>query len=118
MTGTYDIVKEDTLISAIPIHEESRKDPADRDMSFLGITLIKECTRDGMLVDNGGRYVQLDVQFVGSPVCSATIWGKRVSGEADSGAMQFSGVETTRLGIKNSWTWKPDLCEPRTRFLS
>ena len=117
MLGAYDIVEEDTLISARPIHEKSRKDPADRDISVLEITLIKECNQNGTLVNNGGRYVRLDVQFVGSPARSATIWGKRVSGEAYSGAVQFSREEKWRLGIEKQWMWKPDLSELRIKFL-
>ena len=117
MLSAYDIVVEDTLISAIPIHKQSRKDPADRDISVLGITLIKESNQDGTLVNNGGRYIRLDVQFVGSPARSATIWGKRVSGEAFSGALQFTREEKWRLGIEKQWTWKPDLCELRINFL-
>ena len=85
-------------MSAIPIHEKFRKDPADRDVSFLGIT-TKGCTHDGMLMDNSGRYVQLYIHFVGSPFRSATIWGKRVSGEADSEAVQFSREEIYSLGL-------------------
>ena len=120
MTGAYDIVKEDTLVYARPIHERSRKNPADRDIEVLDITLIKECTQDGTLVDNGGRYVRLDIKFVGSPARSATIWGKCVSGEAYLGARQFSMEEKLRLGIEypgKYWTWDPDLCKVHIRFL-
>ena len=117
MTGAYDITGEDTLISAEPLHEKSQKDPADREISVLGITLIKECAQDGTLVNNGGRYVQLDIQFVGSPARSATIWGKRVSGLAYSGAVRFSREEKWRLGIEKQWMWKPDLYELRIQFL-
>ena len=114
MTGAYDLVNEDTLISARPIHGESRKQPTDRKIEILEITLIKERTQDGTLVDNGGRYIRLDIEFVGSLAPSTTLWGKRVSGKALFEAVQFSMEEKLRLGIEchgQCWTWEPDVCE-------
>ena len=119
MTGAYDILEEDTLISASAVHEKSQKDPDDSGISALGITLIKESTQDGTLVDDGGRYVQLDVQFVGSSARPVTIWGKEVLDEAYSGPVRFNEREKLRLGlgIEEQWTWEPDLHELHVSFL-
>lgn len=116
MTGAYDEIEEDTLISAIPIREKTEKDPADRRISVLGITLIKECTQDETLMSNGAPYIQLVVQFDGAPARPATIWGKEVSYEPHPGAVQFSSEEKFRLGIETHYMWGQDLYELQIRF--
>ena len=81
------------------------------------ILLTQIVMLDGMVVDNWGRYVRLDVHLFGSPARHATIWGKRVSGEAYSGAMQLGWEGNLRLGIQaHQWRWKPDLCGLRIQL--
>ena len=108
MSGAYD-KKEDTLISTKFLQETLRKDPTDREISGIKIRLLKERTQDGTLVDNGGRYIRLDVQFAGTPARSAKIWGKKVMGENMSGGLGLDMEEKLRLGIEGKqWRWKAD----------
>ena len=109
MSGAYD-KREDTLISSRLLRETLQRDVgADRVVSGIEITLIKERTQDGKLVENGGRYVRVDVRFAGFPARSAKIWGKRVTGGDHSGPVQFSREEILRLGIDGKkWRWQPD----------
>lgn len=110
MSGAYDRVEEDTLISHRLLPETLRRYAgANATISAVKITLIKERTRNGTLVANGGRYVRLDVRFVEHTVRNAKIWGNRVTGELIPGAVKFSREERLRLGIeRHEWMWKAD----------
>lgn len=109
MSGAYDMI-EDTLISHKLLPETLRRYAgANKTISDAKITLFKERTRDGTLVVNGGRYIRLDVRFIGRSVPNAKIWGKRVTGGVIPGAMQLSREERLRLGIEGyQWKWIPD----------
>lgn len=109
MIGAYERM-EDTLISHILLRETLRRYAgANGEISEVKITLIKERSRNGTLVVNGGRYIRLDVQFAGNPVRNAKIWGKRVTNQYNLGAVQLSAEERLRLKIEgNGWRWKPD----------
>ena len=109
LIGPYDRVQ-DTLFS-LRLLQETLQSPtgADRAISDVKITFIKEYTKDGTLVENGGRYVRLNVHFTGFPTLSAKVWGKRVTGGVDPGTVQMSMEEKLRLGIEGSeWNWKAD----------
>ena len=71
--------------------------------------LIKERTQDGNLVENGRRYVRLNLEFAGYPPHSAKVWGKRVTGGVNGGSIELSREEKVRLGIEaKEWRWKAD----------
>ena len=109
MSGAYDRA-EDTLISSKLLLETVRRDAgADGEISDIKITLIKERNQNGALVQNGGRYVRLDMRFAGPQAYSAQIWGKRMTGGNHSGIVRLSAEEKLRLGIEGKkWTWKSD----------
>lgn len=106
LSGVYDRV-EDTLFSTKLLKNTLHNDPGtDSAISKATITLFKERTQNGTLVENGGRYLRLDLEFTGSPAHSAKIWGKRVD---TSGDIQFSREEKQRLGIEGrKWRWESD----------
>lgn len=109
LSGAYDRA-EDTLISSKLLQETMRRDAgADGEISDIGIALIKERTQNGALVNNGGRYVRLDVRFTGPPAYPARIWGKSLTGANYSEIVRFSAEEKLRLGIEGKkWRWKSD----------
>lgn len=109
LSGVYDKA-EDTLFNAKLLKNTLRNDAGTgRAVSNVTITLFKERTQSGTLVDNGGRYVRLDVDFAGSAGHSAKIWGKRVTGHDTLGAHQLSRDEKLRLGIEGKrWRWQSD----------
>ena len=109
ISGAYNKA-EDTLYSNQLLKETLQKG-AETDKVIAGtkITLIKERTQTETIVQNGGRYVRVDVKFAGSPALSAKIWGKRVTGDDIGGTVRLSMEEKLRLGIVGKqWTWKPD----------
>ena len=109
ITGVYHRA-EDTLISSKLLHETMQRGAgADGEISDIKIALIKERTQNGALVNNGGRYVRLDVRFAGPPAYSAQVWGKSVTGGNYSGVVRLSAEEMLRLGIEGKgWRWKSD----------
>ena len=109
LTGPYDRV-EDTLFSIRLVQETLQSATgADRAISDVKTTFIKECTEDGTPVENGGRYVRLDVCFTGFPTLHAKVWGKRITGGVDPGTVQMSTEEKLRLGIQGEErNWKAD----------
>lgn len=109
MSGAYDRA-EDALITTKLLKDTLRQEAeADRTIAGIDITLIKERTRDGKLVEGGGSYVRLDVKFDGSPAGSVRVWGKRVAGDDLSASVQLSRVERLRLGIEGKkWRWNAE----------
>lgn len=109
ISGAYNKA-EDTLYSKKLLEETLQKGAGnDKTIAGTNITLFKERTQNGTIVQNGSRYVRVDVKFAGSPALSAKIWGKRVTGDDDVGAVRLSVEEKLRLGIVDKkWRWKAD----------
>lgn len=107
--GYYDRVG-DTFTGTESLGETFEKDAgAKRATAEIKITPFKERNKDWTLVENGGRYLRVDVKFAGSPAHSAKIWGKRVAGNDVSGAVQLSKEEKVGLGIEGKKrTWNTD----------
>lgn len=107
MSGVYD--KAENIFTSTRLLEDTlRKDVGtDRAVANATITLFRKSAQLGTLVENGGRYLRVDMELAGSPARSAKVCGKMVAVTGDDvlGAVQLSREEELRLGIGGKkWT--------------